>query len=247
MRGIIGHETSGRTREAFRVRGLDVVSADFLPAKDGSDNHIQGDIFEIVEANGPFDFGIFHPTCTYLTNSAAWAFGDGPYHQKVKAGTLVGAARREAREKALLDVRRIMAFTATGIVKRTVIENPVGAISSAIRKPDQIIHPFQFGDDASKATCLWLDGFRPLLLGRYVKPRLICADCGALHCYDVAFRHGCPNCGAEAGKMRPRWSNQTDSGQNRLTPSPDRWSLRSETYLGIAEAFAEQWTTQLAA
>ena len=92
------------------------------------------------------------------------------------------------------------------------MENPIGAISTRIRKPDQIIQPWQFGHDASKATCLWLVGLPPLL----------------------------PTNVLPGGKAARR-GNQTPSGQNKLGPSPDRWKLRSITYPGIAAAMAEQW------
>lgn len=166
---FIGMETSGALRRRFQARGIETYSCDFLPSEDGGEEmayhgqlpigrHLVGDVFETLENMWANDFwpslAIFHPTCTYLTNSAAWAFGDGPYHQAVKPGTLVGAARRAERELALDDVRRIFALP----IRRKVIENPIGAIGTAIRKPSQIIQPYQFGDDASKATCLWYVG-----------------------------------------------------------------------------------------
>jgi hypothetical protein len=190
--------------------GLDAWTCDVLPCDhDRPDRHITGDVFD--HAGGDWDMGIFMPTCTYLTNSAAWAFGDGPYHQQVKPETLVGQARRDAREAALDDVRRLLALPYP-----VAIENPVGAITRAIRKPDQIIQPHQFGDDASKATCLWLNGLpRLLLTGPHIAPRMV--------------------------NGRPRWGNQTDSGQNRLSPGADRWKERSATWPGIGAAMAAQW------
>lgn len=224
MKVFIGMETSGALRRRFQAQGHYVVSCDRLPAEDGArwpsgnGGHWQGDVFDILDLlredyQIEFDLGIFHPHCTYLTNSAAWAFGDGPYHQKVKPGTLVGAARREAREAALSDVRRIMAL----LIKRKAIENPIGAINTAIRKPDQIIQPYQFGDDASKATCLWLESLPPLPIdpAKRVPDRIV--------------------------NGRERWSNQTDSGQNRLSPADDRWKDRARTFPGIADAMAATW------
>jgi hypothetical protein len=101
---------------------------------------------------------IAHPPCTYLTNSAAWAFSDGPYHQRVKPGTLVGAARRTARDEAVAFVKALH----DAPIARVAIENPVGALSTMWRRPDQTVQPWMFGDDASKATCLWLKGLPPL-------------------------------------------------------------------------------------
>lgn len=155
-----------------------------------------------------WDLMIAHPPCTYLTISAAWAFGDGPYHQRVKPGTLVGAARRQARDEAVAFVRALH----DAPIAKVAIENPVGALSSMWRKPDQTIQPWQFGHDASKATCLWLKGLPPLV------PT------------DVLL-----------GGAKARRGNQTGSGQNKLPPTPDRWKIRSLTYPGIAAAMAKQW------
>jgi len=101
-------------------------------------------------------------------------------------------------------------------IERIAIENPVSVISSRIRKPDQIIQPHQFGHDASKKTCLWLKGLPLLKPTQMVEPRIV------------------------GGKQR--WGNQTDSGQNKLPPSKNRWKLRSKTYEGIADAMAAQWS-----
>ena len=101
-------------------------------------------------------------------------------------------------------------------IARIALENPIGCISTRIRPPDQIVQPHQFGHDASKATCLWLKGLPLLTPTKHMPPRLV--------------------------DGRKRWGNQTDSGQNKLTPSADRWKIRSETYQGIADAMARQWS-----
>jgi hypothetical protein len=98
-------------------------------------------------------------------------------------------------------------------IERIAIENPISVISSRIRKPDQIIQPWWFGHDASKKTCLWLKNL-PLLTPTNQLP----------------------------GDAKTRRGNQTASGQNKLPPSKDRWKIRSETYQGIADAMAAQWT-----
>lgn len=159
---FIGMETSGEVRRRFRARGIEAISCDVLPAEDDGASHIVGDVFDTLdrlhgEGRSPV-LGVFHPTCTYLTISAEWAYKDpdfarypgAGYHQRVKPGTLVGAERRAARERALNDVRRIMALP---MVK--IIENPIGVIGTRIRPPLQVVQPYSFGDDASKATCLW--------------------------------------------------------------------------------------------
>lgn len=210
MRVLIGHERFGHMREAFRRRGFDAWSCDLVPAVDGSPYHLQCDVLTVLDDG--WDLGIFHPDCTFLTCSAAWAYTDGPYHQRVKPGTLVGAARRAAREAALAHVFAIRDCK----IPRKAIENPKGALSSRWRKPDQIVQPNWFGHDASKETCWWLEGDLPLLQPtNMIKPRYV--------------------------NGRPRWGNQTDSGQNKLSPSDDRAMKRAETYIGMADACAQQW------
>lgn len=209
MRVLIGCEQFGILREAMRKRGHHAWSCDLQPARDGSPFHIQADVLTVLDDG--WDLAIFHPDCTYLTNSAEWAYGDGPYHQQVKPETLVGAARREARAEAVEFVKKLWRAP----IRRKAIENPRGHLSRAIGRPAQTIQPNQFGDDASKATCLWLDGLMPLRPTRIIEPRWV--------------------------DGRPRWANQTDSGQNKLTPCEDRAMQRAATYPGIADAMADQW------
>jgi len=119
---------------------------------------------------------------------------------------------REAMTEQALDfVRTLMAAS----VPRVAIENPVGRIGTAIRPADQYVQPHEHGHDASKRTGLWLKNLPLLEPTQRIQPRYV--------------------------DGRPRWANQTDSGQNRLPPSADRWKQRSNTYQGIAEAMADQW------
>ena len=209
---LIGYSACPLTREAFQRAGCDAWTCDLLPARDGETRwHIQDDVWTVIRSR-PWAMAVLHPMCTYLTVSAAWAYGDGPYHQKVKPGTLVGAARRAAREEAIDNFRQLLALPFP-----VAIENPAPSfINRAIRPPDQVIQPYQFGDDASKSTGLWLTRGLPVLRPtRYCEPRIV--------------------------NGRPRWSNQTDSGQNRLSPGEDRWIERSKTYPGIAAALGAQY------
>lgn len=125
-------------------------------------------------------------------------------------------------------------------IPRIALENPVSIISGRIRKPDQIIQPYEFGHDASKKTCLWLKNLPPLKTTKYVEGDLYC--CGQK--LETNDKHGCPNCEGEKTAKR-RWANQTASGQNKLPPSVDRWKKRSVTFPGIANAFADQWGDNL--
>lgn len=111
-------------------------------------------------------------------------------------------------------------------IPRVCIENPVGALSRYIGPSTQTIQPYQFGADASKRTCLWLRGLPKLSPREFVAPRVP----GAVD-FDLF----------DSPVGLPRWSNQTDSGQNKLPPSEDRWRERSRTYPGIAEAMADAW------
>lgn len=196
MRVLVGCEYSGRVRNAFREAGHDAWSCDLLQSEDDSPFHVQGDVLPLLGQG--WDLGIFHPPCTYLAVSGLhWNKRD--------------PARAAKTEEALDFVRALMSAP----IERIAVENPVSCISSRIRKPDQIIQPYEFGEDASKKTCLWLKNLDLLTPTQMVAPRIV--------------------------DGKPRWSNQTDSGQNRLGPSEDRWKERSRTFLGVAKAMAEQW------
>jgi len=213
-RVIIGYSCCPLTLEAFERAGCEAWTCDLLPSRGRPDRHLQCDIWEV--ANDRWDAGVFHPMCTYLTISAAWAFGDGPYHQQVKPDTLVGEARRQARDEAIENFKRLDALPYPH-----AIENPAPSfVSNAHRPPDQTVQPFQFGSDASKRTGLWIKGLPKLRPTKWIAGRMV--------------------------NGRERWSNQTDSGQNKLSPGADRWLERSATFPGIADAMGKQWGEFLA-
>ena len=135
MRVLVACEFSGVVRRAFRACGHDAWSCDLLSAEDGDPHHIRHDVVFHIPPDC-WDLMIAHPPCTYLAVSGARWFKD----------------RRQEQEKALDFVRLLMAAP----IPRIAIENPVSVISSRIRKPDQIIQPWQFGHGETKATCLWL-------------------------------------------------------------------------------------------
>jgi hypothetical protein len=234
LRVIIGYEKSGVIRRAFRALGHDAWSCDLEPSEDDSPFHYQCDVNKIIgkpDCGKDWDIGIFHPVCTYLTVAC-----NGPMTHGCSLYTAKEGQRR--RRQAIL---AFMQCAETSI-PFSCVENPIGIMSTKYRKPDQIIQPFNFGEDASKSTCLWLRRLPKLIPTKYIKPRLVCAKCGGVNNYDDAFGKGCWHCGAEAALLKPRWSNQTNSGQNKLTPSDDRSDLRSRTYEGIAQAMANQWS-----
>lgn len=192
MKVLIACEFSGTVRDAFIKKGHDAISCDLLPTE-APGPHYQGNVIDII--NDGFDLMIAHPPCTYLCSSGMhW--------------TTRGLRDSQLTEDALSFVRLLM----NAPIKHIAIENPVGCISTRIRKPDQIIQPWQFGHPESKSTCLWLKNL-PLLQPTNILQK------------------------PESG----RWSNQTKSGQNKLAPSKNRWAERSKTYYGIADAMAKQW------
>ena len=239
-RVLIGYSACPLTRAAFEAHGHEVWTCDLLPARDDSPMHIQGDIWETA-LRQKWDLAVLHPMCTYLTCSAAWAFKDPDfekypghgYHQAVKAGTLTGKDRIAARNDALCNFMALLTLPFP-----VAIENPaVSFVNRALRKPSQIVQPYEYGDDASKATGFWLTGGLPMLNPTgYAQPRLVCSN-GHRNAYD-GYSY-CGTCGSEV--LRPRWANQTDSGQNRLSPGENRWLERSKTFPGIAAAMGDQW------
>lgn len=141
MRVLVACEFSGTVRRAFRALGHDAWSCDLLPSEDDSPWHVQGDCLQVL--GDGWDLLIGHPPCTDLAVSGARWFGE----------------KRSQQESALAFVRALMLAP----VPRIAIENPVSVISSRIRKPDQVIQPWQFGHGETKATCLWLKGLPPLV------------------------------------------------------------------------------------
>lgn len=213
MRVLVACEYSGRVRDAFIAKGHDAVSCDLL-ASEATGPHYQGNVLDIVHDG--WDLMIAHPPCTYLTIAAEWAYND-TQKKKIKPGTLIGEARRAAREEAIAFVLTL----ANAPIERIAIENPIGVLSSRWREPDQFIQPYEYGDDASKKTCLWLKNLPRLFPTVLVPPRLALS--------------------ADGRSYSLRWGNQTDSGQNKEPPSDDRWKIRSTTWQGWADAMASQW------
>lgn len=133
MKVLVACEFSGIVREAFKARGHDAWSCDLLPT-DIPGQHIQADVLSVLDQG--WDLMIAHPPCTHLAVSGSRWF---KYKQR-------------EQQDALQFVRDLMAAP----IEKIAIENPISVISSKIRKPDQIIQPWQFGHGETKATCLWL-------------------------------------------------------------------------------------------
>jgi hypothetical protein len=143
MRVLVACEYSGVVRDAFAAKGHYALSCDLLPTEKQG-NHYQGDVFDIISDG--WDLMIAHPPCTFLTVSGnAWL-----KNNKTRYYERLGGA------KFFIDL-------AFANIERIAIENPIGVMSGFFRRPDQIIQPWMFGDDASKQTCLWLKNI-PILL-----------------------------------------------------------------------------------
>lgn len=143
-RVLVACEFSGAVRRAFRALGHDAWSCDLLPAEDGSPFHVEDSVFHRSLLTQGWDLMIAHPPCTHLAVSGARHFA---------------AKKADGRQQAALEfVQALM----DAPIDRIAVENPISIISSRIRKPDQIIQPWQFGHGETKATCLWLKGL-PLL------------------------------------------------------------------------------------
>lgn len=151
-RVLVACEYSGTVRDAFRARGFDAWSCDLLPTDADPRWHIQGDVTPLAYS-GDWDLMIAHPPCTHLAVSGARHFA---------------AKRADGRQQAALEfVRKLL----DAPVKHIALENPVSVISSQIRKPDQIIQPWQFGHGETKATCLWLKNLPKLTATKIVEGR----------------------------------------------------------------------------
>lgn len=199
MRVLVACEFSGTVRDAFRAAGHYAMSCDVLPSELPG-LHYMGDIRDCLEDTIGWDLMIAHPPCTHLASSGArwWPL------------------KRKEQAEALDFVRFLMAAP----IERIAIENPVGAISTAIRKPDQIVQPWQFGFPEWKTTCLWLKGLPALRPTSIVQPD-----------------------GTVGGGKRP---GRISSRIHRMGPSNKRQKERSRTYAAIAQAMSWQWGDHVA-
>ena len=224
---LVGCEFSGRVRDAFIAKGHDAISCDLLESDRVGPPHAQGDLRELLDQE--WDKIIAFPSCTYLTSAALWR------NQLKHDPTGERAAKTELALQFVCDIMN-------GKAPQKSIENPVGCISTRIYldidsiykvrplhlctkkpslKPTQTVQPYEFEHPESKRTCLWLQNLPPLTPSN----KLDITEHGTYH----------------ASTDKWYWQNQTKSGQNKLTPSADRWKIRSVTYQNIANEMANQW------
>jgi hypothetical protein len=206
---LVACEESQAITIRLRDLGHEAFSCDILPCSGGHPEwHLQGDVFNYV--NNDWDLMIAHPPCTYLSVSGARHL-----YNKDKTPNI---ERYQNQAEALDFVQKLMDVP----ISRIAIENPVSVISTKIRKPDQIVQPWMFGDEATKTTCLWLKNLPKLeatnIVGKGER---------------TVFK---------SGKSHPKW--YADALAIAKTPS-ERRNLRSKTFQGMAQAMAEQWTKNL--
>lgn len=190
-RVLVACEYSGVVREAFRSRGHQAFSCDLLNSN--SSYHHQGDVRDLLGQH--WDLMIAHPPCTHLAVSGARHFKN----------------KQKEQAEALDFVQLLM----DAPIAQIAIENPVSVISSKIRKPDQIVHPYMFGDPVKKKTCLWLKGLPNLKPTEEVEPEMVTLANGDTY---------------------SKWEYEISK-----MPHDQRGHLRSKTFQGFADAMAEQW------
>lgn len=196
MRVLVACEFSGRVRDAFTKRGHQAVSCD-LASSMTPGPHFTGDIYDMPWMN--WDMMIAFPPCTYLCRS-------GLHWNK----------KDPDREKHTEAALRFVKFLWNLPIPKVAIENPVGCLSARFMKPTQTIQPYDFGEDKSKKTCLWLRGLPPLKPTKHIPPTHIVG-----------------------GKLR--YANQSASGNDITGGGRYRWAYRSMTTHGVADAMAAQW------
>lgn len=211
MKVLVACEYSGVVRDAFIEKGHDAMSCDMLPTEKAGP-HYQGDIMDII--NDEWDLMIAHPPCTYLTVTGnKWFYH--PEDKHLPTNMRRPHPRFPDRKKQRQDAIDFFINLAGAAINKIALENPVGAISTHWRKPDQYIHPYYFGEPHSKKTGLWLKGLPPLTPTNEVEPQwYIYKD----------------------GRRDPLWHVET----MKLEPH-ERMKARSKTFKGIATAMADQW------
>ena len=202
MKILIACEYSGRVRDAFTKKGHYAMSCDILPTE-SEGPHYQGDVLDVL--NDGWDMMIAHPPCTYLASS--------------------GLHWNKKRPERALKTEAALEFITTlwkAPIKKVVLENPVGCINTRLKfmpKP-QYVHPYMFGDDASKKTGLWMRGLGKLEPTDMIPPRIV---------------------ETPSGRKYQRWGNQYECGRDNTPNTPDRAKIRSLTFQGLADAMANQW------
>ena len=212
MKVLVACEYSGVVRDAFINKGHEAVSCDLLPCESDLGEHYQGDVTDILYDG--WDMMIAHPPCTYLSVSGArWYYHpedkELPYEERRPHP--LHPNRRQLQQEALDFVQLLL----DAPIKKIAVENPVSVISTTIKKPTQIIQPYEYGHPTSKSTCLWLKNLEPLQPTDIVEPIWI---------------------NVSDGKRMSKFHYDTYT-----LPKEERGKIRSATFPGIAKAMADQW------
>ncbi len=214
---LLACEESQTITKAFRKLGHEAYSCDLLPCSGGHPEwHNQCDVFEIIDEG--WDLMIAHPPCTFLAGSAVQWLSHPDDKKKLFEDRRPHPKFPNRRQDMMDSVGFVKALYNSSIDK-VAIENPVGLLSSRWRKPDQIIQPYQFGDEATKTTCLWLKNLPELEHTKLVEKG-----------ERVFFK---------SGKSHPKWYADA---LTKAKTKQERQTLRSKTFQGIADAIAKQWS-----
>jgi len=206
LKVLVACEESQAVTKQFRLLGHEAYSCDILDCSGGNPEwHIKDNVLNHINSN--WDLMIAHPPCTYLSVSGnRWLYNkDG--------------SKNEERWKNRLISLKFVEDILNSPVRHIALENPVSVISSQIRKPEQIIQPYMFGDEATKTTCLWLKNLPPL------KPTKIVGKGDRIY--------------YKSGKSHPKWYAEALS---KSKTKEERQKIRSKTFQGIAKAMANQWS-----
>jgi hypothetical protein len=201
MRVLVACEFSGTVRDAFIGGGHEAMSCDLEPTSIAGP-HYQGSVLDVLDDG--WDLMIAHPPCTYLTVTGNKWFK--PEY----------AERFPTRHQDREDAAKFFMLLVNANIPRIAIENPIGVMSTRFKKPSQVIHPWQYGHEASKSTCLWLKGLPNLQPTNIVEKGEF-----------VTFK---------SGKRMTKWYADAAS----LSPK-ERAKVRNTTFQGIANAMADQW------
>ena len=234
---LVACEESQAVTKELRLLGHDAYSCDLLPCSgEHPEWHFQQDVFKVIknpkkqklqngeyiklnaEWDGKWDMMIAHPPCTYLAVSGAqWFYNPADKHlpTEKRSPHPKYPNRAKDREEAI----EFFIALANVPIEKIVIENPIGVISSRYRKPDQVVQPFMFGDEARKTTCLWLKNVPPL------KPTKIVGEGERIY--------------FKSGKSQPKWYSDAFV---KSKSHEERRTMRSKTFAGMAKAMAKQWT-----
>lgn len=232
MKILVACEESQATTKALRALGHEAYSCDLLPCSGGHPEwHFNYDVFQVIDENGGtlqngnivdnsqnWEMMIAHPPCTFLAVSGArWYYHPDDSHLPTSERRPHPRFPNRAADRD--DAVEFFIKLCETPIEKIAVENPVGIISTKYRKPDQTVHPWMFGDEASKATCLWLKGL----------PKLEATDIVSKGERVVL----------SSGKSLPKWYSDA---LTKAKTTAERRTLRSKTFPGMAKAMAEQWT-----